>query len=394
FDLNNLKHINDAYGHPAGDDAIQSFARLLEETFPAPSLVGRVGGDEFSVITKKTDFAALRRKVSPIIEGFQLKVGPDAAGTTTVACSVGAASTCFAGADLNLLVNQADEAMYFAKKRVSGLEFYDSNMRARSNRRLELSSQLRRDVANDRIKAVFQPIFDLSTSKIVAFEALARWKTPRLGEVGPDEFLPVAQDAGIICELDSVVRRQAFELCRDLRDRGSQIPVSVNVTAPDLARTDFLERFVEDLGASGLSGSDVIVEVTERIFDDRGGHTIDTLSALARLGVSVQLDDFGKGFSSHGLLPLFSFDAAKIDMHFAGDPVKDTKAAAIVISLLNLAREIGLKVVLEGIETQDQRDFATQQLPDRVQGFLMGRPVDKAKVIELVQSPGLMVAAE
>jgi diguanylate cyclase (GGDEF)-like protein len=390
-DMNNLKRINDVYGHAAGDEAIRGIARRLESVFPAPALVARVGGDEFLVLTVSDELTSLRRRLSPIIEGQSLALS--GGQTTSVSCSVGIAETQPGAADIDLLINQADEAMYHAKKRASGLQVYDQEMRSRTHRRLALSSQLRQDVAADRIEAVFQPIFCARSGDIVAFEALARWRAEGIGIVRPGEFLCVAHDAGILSDLDRRVRRQAFAFASDLRERGAGVPVAINVTAPDLARADFAERFHADLHAAGLEGRDVIVEVTETVFHDPCGLAIRTLGQLSDDGVAIQLDDFGKGFSSHGLLPLCSFQAVKIDLHFAGDPSSDPKAGAIVGSLARLGSELGLAVTLEGIETEQDRAFARAQGVERLQGYLYAYPLDRTRAMAAAQTPGRLSVA-
>jgi len=391
-DLDNLKRINDIYGHSVGDEAIRQVARGLKRIFPAPALVARVGGDEFLVLAEYQSTEDLNERLEPIYQGQSIEVEASGHVTTKTACSVGVACGHNAS-DLTVLADQADEAMYFAKKRGLGFKLYDADMRRRTRRRLELSSQLRLDVASERIETEFQPIFCVHTGQIVAFEALARWGTAKLGPVPPSDFLPVARDVGIVRELDRCVRRKAFAFTRRLKDLGSAVPVAVNVTAPDLARADFATRFVEEMQEAGLRGKDVIVEVTEMIFHDRYGLAIDTLKTLGDLNVAVHLDDFGKGFSSHGLLSLYNFSAVKVDMRFAGNPVEDHKAAAIVGSLVNLGSQLGLSVVLEGIQSKADRAFVLSQRVDRVQGFSYAMPMGPHEALDFAAHPPEVRAA-
>ena len=189
------------------------------------------------------------------------------------------------------------------------------------------------------------------------------------------------------------MRRESFAFARELRDRGAHLPVSVNVTAPDLARADFMDRFDADLHDAGLDSSHVTVEVTETIFDDCCGLAVKTIARLAETGAQVQIDDFGKGFSSHGLLPCNSFTGVKIDLRFAGDPMRDEKAKAIVTSLIQLGTQLGLTVTLEGIENEGEREFALRCGVDRVQGFLYARPMYRAQALEMLWRPKLASVA-
>ncbi|WP_172327347.1 bifunctional diguanylate cyclase/phosphodiesterase [Mangrovicoccus sp. HB161399] len=394
FDLDNLKTINDVYGHAAGDSAIEAVARGLQAAFPPPCLVSRAGGDEFQVLGPREEHFALRRKLAPLVSGLPVEIGPDVAGVLKVACSIGVAhSGPGPAAALEQLVNRADEAMYLAKERASGLQVYQSAMHGRTQRRLGLSALLKRDVEEAKVGAVFQPVFCARTGAPVGFETLARWQDSGFVAVPPQEFLGLARDASLLNELDCCIRRQACALARALRDQGSPVQVSVNVTAPALARADFLDRFRADLDQAGLGPRDIAVEVTETIFHDRHGLAVDTLSRLAGTGIAIHLDDFGKGFSAHGLLPLCKFEGIKIDLRFAGDPLADPKAATIVGSLARLGADLGLAVTMEGIETERERQFALGLGAQRLQGFLHARPMGHAAALDLLRDPKLSEAA-
>ena len=190
--------INDVYGHAAGDIAIKSVAQKLQTIFRVPALVGRIGGDEFLVLTKTESQSALRERLMPVVTGLPLENSDRANGLSKVACSVGVTYPPKGDLDLELLVNEADEAMYFAKRRASGVQFYDKVMRAQTQRRRELAGQLKKDIFEGLVTPMFQPIFCASSGDVVAFEALARWGTPELGSVPPSEFLAVAHNTGIL----------------------------------------------------------------------------------------------------------------------------------------------------------------------------------------------------
>lgn len=394
-DLNNLKRINDTYGHAVGDAAITRIGGCLKHLFPTPSLIGRVGGDEFLVLTELDQTKEhLMTRIDPLLRGEAVDVGNGLNAQTKVVCSIGAASVADSLGDLALLMLHADEAMYYAKRSGCGFKLHDAAMKVKSKRRTELAARLRRDVATDKIDAAFQPIQCAQLGKIMSFETLARWSTKDFGPVQPCEFLEIAQDIGILSDLDGCVRRKAFAFIRDLRGQGLDLPAAVNVTADDLARADFLSRFLGDLTQAGLSGKDVIVEVTEAIFHDRYGLAMRSLAELASHGVKIHLDDFGKGFSAHGLLPMCSFEAVKVDMRFYGSPTEDPKSAAIIGSLASLGTQLGLTVTLEGIETEAEERFALQKGANRVQGYLYARPLPKDLAIEAARASQFVSAAE
>ena len=378
-DLNNLKSINDVYGHAAGDLAIQRTADRLKTVFPPPSLIGRVGGDEFLVLTSRYDVSDLKDALCPFIHGQPISIENHPNTRALVSCSIGAVRVSDCPEDIKLLAIHADEAMYFAKRSGAGYKLHDDDMKLRSRRRSELAALLRNDVANGQIDVAFQPVFEATSDRILSFETLARWQTAQHGSVQPAEFLSIAEEIGLMPDLDTCVRRKAFALCADLEQSGLAVPIAVNATAADLARTDFVRRFMDDLTTAGLTGECVILEVTEQIFHDKYGLATRTMRELASRGVAIRLDDFGKGFSAHGLLPSFRFDAVKVDMHFAGPPAENKRSAAIVASLIGLGAQLGLAVVVEGIETDEDRRFAVESGAEQLQGFSLGRPMTHAQ---------------
>lgn len=393
-DVNNLKRVNDTYGHAVGDAAIASVGQCLRTLFPPPSLIGRVGGDEFLILTDAHPPSDLPRILQPLLNGTSFDVGNGLKAQTSVACSIGAAQATECHGDLCVLILHADEAMYYAKRSGRGYKLHDAEMKQRARRRTELAARLRFDVATDQVNAVFQPIHCATSGQIVSFETLARWRTKDHGNILPGEFLTIAHDIGIVSDLDGCVRRKAFAFARALRDQGVALPVAVNVTARDLAKADFMSRFMKDLSGAHLVGRDVIVEVTEAIFHDRYGLAMKSLDALAKMGVRIHLDDFGKGFSAHGLLPLFEFEAVKIDMRFADRLAPPATSAAIVKSLASLGTQLGLTVVLEGIETEQERDFARAIGADRLQGFFYNYPLEPPLALRAALGSSAVTAAE
>lgn len=385
LDLNNLKAINDLYGHSAGDKTIVSLASALEAVFASPAICCRIGGDEFLVLAQIDDETLAKNRAGRVQN--LLRTESYAALTCAkLSCSIGIKLFTADYGSLENYIAQADQAMYYAKQHGGGIQVYDRELHNQVCRQTQLSAQLKADVKNDRLNAMFQPIFDIRSGSLAGFETLARWHPSTAINVQPSEFIPIAQEHGFISELDSIIRRRAFKLVHNLRRLGHEQPVSVNVTAMDLAHPEFVSRLLFELAKAGLSKTDIILEVTEAIFDDRLGLAKDSLARLQSSGIALHLDDFGKGFSSHGLLRHHKFDAIKVDMHFVGDPHTSTEARAIVCSLIDLSDRIGASVVLEGIETQADKSFAIAQKIDRAQGFFFSPPLSFDHAIEMVES--------
>lgn len=385
LDLDNLKSINDLYGHGAGDEAIVALSLALRRIFPGEAILCRSGGDEFLVLVAIEDSSKARHFAAEVQNA--LRSSPcKSIEASHLSCSIGATTFQPRDGALSSFIAEADQAMYVAKRRGGSIQIFDAVIKSETRRRAMLSTQLRTDVKLDRLEAAFQPIFDVRTNAVVSFEALARWRTGEADVIPPAEFIEIAKEQGFLVQLDRTVRRRAMCFARAMRDVGSEVPVSVNITAHDLARSDFVERILSETSTHGLEHDDIVLEVTEAVFDDRLGFAASSLSRLRDAGVRVDLDDFGKGFSSHGLLKSHSFKTVKIDLGFAGDIHASDEARAIISSLIELGDRLGLRVVLEGIETEADKSFALSQKISSVQGFYFARPMGHDDAVSFVRA--------
>ncbi|WP_299505055.1 EAL domain-containing protein [uncultured Roseobacter sp.] len=382
IDIDNFKQLNDVFGHAQGDATLISFANVLRQVFPSTAILARAGGDEFivvCVVETATDAQELAENL--ITQLSRAAVSKLHFGK--VSQSIGVAVCSDFDCELQVLLSEADAAMYEAKHSGSGLRLYDALMENEVKRRALLAAALKRDIKSQSIGVAFQPIFERQTGNIAAFEALVRWTTSDGEDISPCEILDIATRQAIIAELDCVVRQRAYSFAKKLSIIGVKAPVAINVTALDLARSDFEARFWAELRAAQLSTSAIQIEVTEAIFDDRAGQARRTIAKLRKRGIAVHLDDFGKGFSSHGLLQAQEFDGLKVDLGIADSLVDPKFRTSIVSSLVELGHKLGLSITLEQIETDGDETISKRLQVERIQGFRYSKPLKETEALVL-----------
>lgn len=388
-DLDRFKRINDNLGHSVGDELLQHVARRLERgvrdpedrgaegVLPEGARIARLGGDEFVVLLAGIGDEA---KAGAVAERLQRIVGEpiECAGHRFVVTpSVGIALFPSDATDIDGLLAKADMAMYQAKERGrNGHAFFGQSMAIRSLGHLELETDLHRALDNGGFEVHYQPKIDLVTGEIVGAEALLRWQHAERGWIGPDKFIPVAEETGLIVPLGEWVLGEA---CRQLRSWAEQdmgnLTIAVNVSVHQFSRSDFLDRVLGLLAESGVDPKRLELEITESILMKNIAETTDCLRRLRAAGISVAVDDFGTGFSSLGYLRHFPIDALKIDRSFVTDLQQSDDAAAICAAIIAMARELKLRVVAEGVETPAQLEFLRSHRCDQAQGYLISRPV-------------------
>lgn len=373
-DLDRFKLVNDTLGHATGDELLCEVARRLERVSPGPR-VGRLGGDEFAlVLTGSHDRDGLARLAEEIIRVLSVpyRIG---AADLNIGATIGIAVAPSDGETQEALTRSADLALYSAKRAGRGsFHFYEGWMaeQAAANRAME--SDLRSALGGGELSLAYQPIVDSQTHKVIAREALLRWHHPDRGDVPPDLFVPVIEDAGLIGQVGNWVLREA---CCEAAGWDDGARVAVNVSSAQLAAGPVLVAYVvHALGASGLPAERLELEVTESIFLADDSTTRTTLANLRALGVRLVLDDFGMGYSNYACLINGDFHKVKIDRTFTVAAAKPGRPAerAIVESILTLARGLQLEVTAEGIETADQAAQMTALGCGQLQGFLFGRP--------------------
>jgi diguanylate cyclase (GGDEF)-like protein len=383
IDLDDFKTINDSLGHAAGDELLVSVASRLRACLRPEDLVARLGGDEFAVLVEDPhDAKAAAVKVARrIMEAFVLPVG---VGSESVAVyvSVGISTSHGGNCSAEEMIRDADVAMYKAKTSGKGhFEVFHPSMGAAVLERHGLKEELRLAIERDELTLYFQPIVDLDTGRLVAEEALVRWEHPRRGLVGPAEFVPLAEETGLILSLGQYVLEEACQqACRWEARRGAdgsddtEVAVHVNLSAVELRDPGLVGRVQRTLTEARVDPRSLVFEITETVLLDDSERVSAAIGELRALGVRFALDDFGTGYSSLSYLHTLPFDMLKIAKSFVDGLARGGREASFVRMIIELARTLGVTVIAEGIETQEQVDALVTLECDLGQGFHLGRP--------------------
>ena len=373
LDLDRFKVINDTLGHRIGDLLLQGTAQRLQATLPRGDVLARLGGDEFAVITRSAPTRSTLEQIAnslilAIREPFEL-----AGHQVRTTISIGIAVSPSDGANADDLVVAADLALYAAKERNrDSYEFYQASMTKELLNRRQIETDLREALERNELELYYQPIIGLSDESIVGFEALARWNHPTRGAIAPSEFVPVAEDTGMMMRLGEWALSEA---CGKIARLPGQLSLAVNLSPVQFAVPNLVEVVQRALASSGLAPERLELEITERLFLENNERIVSTLRALRQLGVRIALDDFGTGYSALSYLRKFPLDKIKIDRSFVTDMATRSDQVAIIQAVLSIARALGMTVTAEGVETAIQKDFLKALGCDNAQGFLFGKPV-------------------
>ncbi len=377
LDLDHFKAVNDTLGHPVGDTMLVAVAERLKVTAKG-CFLARLGGDEFVILQFLAGDPrpigelgrALIATVSKPLEIDGHRIVPST--------SIGVAIAHEDGVDVDTLLRNADLALYRAKEAGRGVvAFFEEALNERAQARRQLENDLRRAIEQGELELYYQPLFDLGRNRIGSFEALLRWNHPERGMISPADFIPVAEDTGLIVPIGAWAMREA---CREATHWPEHVRIAVNVSSVQFHRPGLNEVILQALAASGLAPNRLEVEITESIFLEGSESTLKVLHGLRELGVRVALDDFGTGYSSLSYLQSFPFDKIKIDRSFIQNLLTRTGAVAVVRAIIDLAGALGMETTAEGVEETEQLSELRNQGCSSVQGFLFSRPVQAADV--------------
>ena len=389
IDLDSFKNINDTLGHHAGDLLLKQVASRLLETLGDEVTVSRMGGDEFALlITNIKEQEQPEQLAKLILEAFATPVSLDGY-ETFVSVSIGIAIYPEHGKNVHALLKNADAAMYKAKEMGrNSYQLYSLDLQEKALKRLNLEKQMREAIQNQEFINYYQPKVDLGKGEIIGWEALIRWQHPEKGLTLPGEFIPIAEEIGLISTLGEIVLRSA---CRQIREwikaGDNPLPIAINLSAYQFRRPDLIERISGILEEMQVDPRYLELEITESVAIDNISHTTGTMKKLRGMGINIAIDDFGTGYSSLSYLRNFPVESLKVDRAFVQDILKDNNTSAIVKAIIEVAHSLGLMVTAEGVETREQLELLKAMGCDQIQGYLISKPISAGE-INLVDKRG------
>jgi diguanylate cyclase (GGDEF)-like protein len=392
LDLDHFKEINDALGHESGDLLLREVGARLRADVGEGAFLARLGGDEFGILLPDAsvdDALATAAHVHATLErSFALRGLP-----LEVATSIGIAHFPEHGDDVDTLLQRADVAMYLAKDAHAGTAVYDAEQDANDVDRLALAAELRRAIEEEHLVLHFQPKAALESGVVVGVEALVRWEHPDRGLVAPNDFIPIAERTGLIKPLSRYVLAAALRQCRDWMDEGRDLHVAVNLTIPDLLDLELPDYIEGLLGETQVRPDQLELEITESTILADPFRVRQVLTRFDEMGIGLAIDDFGTGYSSFAYLKRLPVQTIKIDRSFVMGMCADESDATIVRSTVDLARNLGLEVVAEGVESQEIWDALRAQGCSLAQGYFISRPVPAGELAHLLDERAAQATA-
>ncbi len=391
IDLNGFKYVNDTYGHHIGDDLLCQVANRMQSKLQQTDIIARISGDEFIIVLTSAES-------DDAVENFcdQLTQALDspfelAGHLVHISASIGIAQYPKHDENAEMLLNLADRAMYHAKS-FGGTQFrfYQDELYQHHTQRLNLQSALKKAIIDEDIDVYFQPQFSLQTQKLSGIEALARWTHPQYGPIGPDQFIPLAEETGLIHSLGTLVLDKSCAQMKKWLALGlSDIKMAVNLSPKQFNDPRLISQLKQTLGHYQLPPEHLEIEITESTAMHQAIHAVDLIDDINALGISLALDDFGTGYSSLSRLKQFQLRLLKIDKSFIQDLVENEHNRSIVKAIMSMTKELKLEVIAEGIESQEQLALLTQFGVQQGQGYLFSKPISAEQFTEKFISPPL-----
>ncbi len=388
IDLDNFKNINDTMGHPTGDQVLQRVAERLMSCTHAKDTVSRLSGDEFTVILNNvTNLNLVSRVAARVLDQLAQPIEIENKQIYTTG-SIGVSVYPDNGTDIAELMQNVDTAAYHAKKQGRNTyQFYTENLSEQALRRLEIENGLRHALENKELSLNYQPKVDFKTNALIGAEALLRWNNPSLGFVSPDEFIPIAEETGLIIPIGEWVLHQACQQTRQWLDEGlNPGKIAVNLSARQFHSIGLFETIISILDETRLPAEHLELELTESTFVEQVNEAITILQKISGLGISCAIDDFGTGYSSLSYLKKFPVKTLKIDKSFVMDLPDDGDDIAITRAIISLAKSLDLKIVAEGIENKSQYTFLNALNCDYAQGYLFSKPLNAQDFKTILQA--------
>jgi diguanylate cyclase (GGDEF)-like protein len=382
--LDNFKSVNDTLSHGVGDKLLRGVAKRMRSMLRDEDMLARLNSDEFAivqtVVTRPEDVVLLSRRLLEAIGEPYLLDGQ----SVVIGATIGIAMAPGDGEDSEKLLKNADLALTRAKTESRGtFSFFEAGMDARAQSRRKIEVELRDAIQNGVLKPHYQPLVDLSSGRITGFEALVRWPHPDRGMVSPGEFIPVAEETGLINALGVMMLQRA---CTDAAQWPDGVCVAVNLSPAQFRTSNLLSIVMDTLKQSGLSPKRLELEITETLLLEKSSQVLASLHALRALGVRVSMDDFGTGYSSLSYLRSFPFDKIKVDQSFVRGLDSNRDAQAIIRSIASLGKGLGVTITAEGVETEAELSCLRAEGCHEGQGFLFSRARPNAEIVELLKA--------
>lgn len=393
LDLDHFKQINDSLGHPFGDRVLIEVTERLKRCLRHVDTAARLGGDEFVLVLHQADASGAEICARRVLDELRAPFNLDGINFT-VTCSIGVALYPDDGENMDDLIKNADSAMYHVKERGrSDFRFYQRQMNIGLLSRMKIDHAMRQALLNEQFRLHYQPLVDLHSGVVIGAEALIRWHDPDLGEVSPNQFIPIAEETGVIVSIGQWVIETAIKQAVRWNSAGQPMRISVNVSALQFQQADFVENIAQELLNNALNPDCIELELTESILIRDVEETLKKLASLAALGVKMSIDDFGTGYSSLSYLKRFPINKLKIDRSFVMHLPDDESDIAIVTAIVSMAHALNLTVIAEGVETEAQKHLLESLQCDEVQGYLYAKALPAAEFeTAYIHNPALLLS--